>query len=135
MPGDLAEGRRLMDAAASDDPDVGLAAVVALRQLVEVLEELHVDRARRLGWSWRGAGRAAARRTLGIAAEQVGQRLEAGCGTGALRAAERRVRRGPGWRGGHPGPAPLCVHLLANRALAIAARFAAGRGDARIGPE
>jgi len=57
MAGDLAEGRRLMDAAASDDPDVGLAAVVALRQLVEVLEELHVDRARQQGWSWRDIAR------------------------------------------------------------------------------
>jgi hypothetical protein len=53
VAGDLAEGRRLMDAAASEDPEVGLIAVVALRQLVEVLEELHVDRARQLGWSWR----------------------------------------------------------------------------------
>jgi len=57
MAGDLVEGRRLMDAAASDDPDVGLAAVVALRQLVEVLEELHVDRARQQGWSWRDIAR------------------------------------------------------------------------------
>jgi hypothetical protein len=30
-----------------------LTAVVALRQLVEVLEELQVDRARQQGWSWR----------------------------------------------------------------------------------
>jgi hypothetical protein len=42
-----------MDAAASTDPEVGLTAVVALRQLVEVLEELQVDRARQQGWSWR----------------------------------------------------------------------------------
>ena len=34
-----------MDAAASTDPEVGLTAVVALRQLVKVLEELQVDRA------------------------------------------------------------------------------------------
>jgi hypothetical protein len=53
VAGDLAEGRRLMDAAASTDPDAGLTAVVALRQLVEVLEELQVDRARQQGWSWR----------------------------------------------------------------------------------
>jgi hypothetical protein len=50
---DLMSGRRLVDAAASDDPEVGLLAVVALRQLVEVLEELQVDNARRRGWSWR----------------------------------------------------------------------------------
>jgi hypothetical protein len=53
MAGDLPEGRRLMDAAASTDPETGLTAVVALRQLVEVLEELQVDRARQQGWSWR----------------------------------------------------------------------------------
>lgn len=42
-----------MDVAASDDPEVGLAAVVALRQVVEVLEQLQVDNARARGWSWR----------------------------------------------------------------------------------
>jgi hypothetical protein len=36
----------------SRDPAVGLAAVAALRDLVEELEELHVDNARSLGWSW-----------------------------------------------------------------------------------
>ena len=46
-----------MDAAASDEPEVGLTAVVALRQLVEVLEELQVSRARQLGWSWRDIAR------------------------------------------------------------------------------
>ena len=42
----------LNDAVDSRDPAVGLAAVAALRDLVEELEELHVDNARRLGWSW-----------------------------------------------------------------------------------
>jgi hypothetical protein len=42
-----------LDAAASSrDPAMGLAAVASLRQLVEELEELHVDNARALGWSW-----------------------------------------------------------------------------------
>ena len=36
----------------STDPAVGLRAVVALRQLLEDLERLHVDNARRQGWSW-----------------------------------------------------------------------------------
>jgi hypothetical protein len=45
--------RRLVDAAAGADPEVGLTAVVALRQLVEVLEELQVVNARQHGWSWR----------------------------------------------------------------------------------
>jgi hypothetical protein len=43
---------RLNDAADSRDPAVGLGAVAALRQLVEELEELHVDNARSVGWSW-----------------------------------------------------------------------------------
>jgi hypothetical protein len=51
------EGRRLLDAGTQADPEVGLAAVVALRHLVEVLEELQVDRARALGWSWRDISR------------------------------------------------------------------------------
>ena len=34
------------------DPAVGLRAVAALRRLVEQLEELQVQNARRLGWSW-----------------------------------------------------------------------------------
>jgi hypothetical protein len=49
---DLAEG------AASNDPDVGLRAVAALRTLTERLEILQVDNARELGWSWQAiAGR------------------------------------------------------------------------------
>ena len=54
---DLWKSRRLMDAATGDDPEVGLTAVVALRQLVEVLEELQVDHARQQGWSWRDIAR------------------------------------------------------------------------------
>ena len=38
--------------AADDDPDVGLRAVAALRQLAERLEIVQVESARRLGWSW-----------------------------------------------------------------------------------
>jgi CRP-like cAMP-binding protein len=38
--------------AASNDPDVGLRAVAALRALTERLELLQVDSARTLGWSW-----------------------------------------------------------------------------------
>ncbi len=43
---------KLNDGVDSRDPTVGLAAVAALRDLVEELEELHVDNARQLGWSW-----------------------------------------------------------------------------------
>jgi hypothetical protein len=46
MTAEIAEG------AASNDPDVGLRAVAALRALTEQLEVLQVDNARALGWSW-----------------------------------------------------------------------------------
>ena len=36
----------------SKDPEVGLRAVVALRELLEQVERLHVDNARDQGWSW-----------------------------------------------------------------------------------
>ena len=39
-------------AAASRDPAVGLAAVVALRRLAESLERLQVEAAREQGWAW-----------------------------------------------------------------------------------
>jgi hypothetical protein len=53
----LDESRRLMNAAAGHDPEVGLTAVVALRQLVEVMEDLQVENARAQGWSWRDIAR------------------------------------------------------------------------------
>ncbi|MDQ1618986.1 MAG: hypothetical protein QOE19_1555 [Actinomycetota bacterium] len=36
----------------SDDPAVGLRAVVALRRLAEQVEAAQVAQARRQGWSW-----------------------------------------------------------------------------------
>jgi hypothetical protein len=47
----------MVEAAADPDPATGLAAVAALRGLVEVLEELQVDNARAQGWSWRDIAR------------------------------------------------------------------------------
>src|SRR5215831_16651716 len=44
--------RQLAEGAASNDPDVGLRAVAALRALAERLEMLQVENARTLGWSW-----------------------------------------------------------------------------------
>ena len=41
-----------INVAASNDPDVGLRAVAALRALAERLELLQVQQARELGWSW-----------------------------------------------------------------------------------
>jgi hypothetical protein len=43
---------QLAEAVDSRDPAVGLAAVAALRTLVDELEALHVDNARACGWSW-----------------------------------------------------------------------------------
>jgi len=42
----------LAAATSSQDPEVGLGAVAALRALVEVLEALQVDGARAKGWTW-----------------------------------------------------------------------------------
>ena len=81
------------------------------------------------------ASPAGALQAVGIDAGEIRQRLEASFGPDAVQAAERRVRRRPRWRGGHPRPDPLCVYILAKRALEIAARFAARRGDAGIGPQ
>jgi hypothetical protein len=46
------EVTRVAAATSSQDPDVGLAAVAALRGLVEVLEAVQVENARGKGWSW-----------------------------------------------------------------------------------
>ncbi|MFC4592492.1 helix-turn-helix domain-containing protein [Sphaerisporangium corydalis] len=42
----------LAEAAGGHDPATGLAAVAALRRLLEELEASHVDDARAQGWSW-----------------------------------------------------------------------------------
>jgi ATP-dependent Clp protease ATP-binding subunit ClpA len=81
------------------------------------------------------ADSAAALRAIGIDVDRVRDRLEATFGRDAVRAAERRVRRRPWWRGGHPRPSPLCVHLLTKRALHFAADHAADRGDDQITPQ
>ena len=74
-------------------------------------------------------------RAMGVDVDEVRQRLEDSFGDDALRAAEWRVRRRPRWRGGHPRPSALCVHVLAKRSFEIAARFATRRGDEGVGPE
>jgi hypothetical protein len=48
----MTEATDLAAAAGSADPKVGLRAVVALRRLLEGLEHLQVQNARRKGWSW-----------------------------------------------------------------------------------
>jgi hypothetical protein len=48
----MTEATELAAAAGSADARTGLRAVVALRRLLEQLEILQVDNARRQGWSW-----------------------------------------------------------------------------------
>ena len=48
----MVSNQELLDSSASQDPATGLRAVVALRRLVERLEELQVQNAREQGWSW-----------------------------------------------------------------------------------
>lgn len=74
-------------------------------------------------------------RSVGIDADQVRQRLEVTFGPDAVRAAERRVRRRPWWRGGHPRPSPPCGYFLAKRAYNFAAEYANDRGDTQIEPQ
>lgn len=40
------------DRLANTDPEVALRAVRSLRKLAEYLEQVHVQHARELGWSW-----------------------------------------------------------------------------------
>ncbi len=46
----------LAGAATDVDPAVGLRAVTALRKLADQLEQQHVARARRSGWTWQQIG-------------------------------------------------------------------------------
>jgi DNA-directed RNA polymerase specialized sigma24 family protein len=48
----MTNATELADATSSTDPAVGLAAVAALRELLESLEALQVENARERGWSW-----------------------------------------------------------------------------------
>jgi hypothetical protein len=46
------DAARLSDSAAGNDPELGLAAVRALRALADRLEAVQVHNARDQGWSW-----------------------------------------------------------------------------------
>jgi hypothetical protein len=72
QPGEVAS---LAAATSSRDPAVGLAAVAALRDLMDVLEALQVGNARAEGWTWKAI---AAR--LGVSKQAVHQKY----GTGRL---------------------------------------------------
>ena len=60
---------QLLSSATSQDPAAGLAAARALRDLADRLELLHVEHARRLGWSWQQVAVA-----LGVSRQAVHQR-------------------------------------------------------------
>lgn len=62
----MTQGSQMVKAAGHADPATGLAAVAALRGVVEVLEELQVDNARAHGWSWRDIAR-----VLGVTKQAV----------------------------------------------------------------
>jgi hypothetical protein len=49
---DMASPTDVTTAAAADDPDTGLRAIRALRDLADRLEVLQVANARDRGWSW-----------------------------------------------------------------------------------
>jgi hypothetical protein len=48
----MEDATRLAGDTGATDPAVGLAAVAALRRLLEQLEALQVDNARAQGWRW-----------------------------------------------------------------------------------
>lgn len=48
----MTDGALLAAQASSPDPETGLRAVRALRELADRLEALQVDNARTQGWSW-----------------------------------------------------------------------------------
>ncbi|MGW4370404.1 helix-turn-helix domain-containing protein [Nocardia takedensis] len=54
----MTEATTLAAAAGSPDPEVGLRAVLALRRLLERLEAIQVDNARKQGWSWQAIAEA-----------------------------------------------------------------------------
>ncbi len=85
-PAEQEEMVTLVTDATSRDPASGLAAVAALGGLLEVLEALHVERARRSGWSWEAIAS-----KLGVSRQAVHQK-HADLGKRRQRIA-KRVRR------------------------------------------
>lgn len=62
----MTDASELAKAVDSTDPNVGLRAVRALRQLLEQLEALQVEKARTHGWSWQEIAA-----TLGVSRQAV----------------------------------------------------------------
>ena len=69
----MADATAVASAASSEDPAVGLAAVISLRALTESLEELQVGRARDRGWSWQQIADA-----LGVSRQAVHKKYRRG---------------------------------------------------------
>ncbi len=73
----MSEGTRLAEQAGSRDPEIGLRAVAALRELASRLEALQVEAARAAGWSWQdiadrlGVSRQAVHKKHGSASRRI----------------------------------------------------------------
>ncbi len=65
----MSEATKLAGDATSKDPAVGLRGVAALRRLLERLEMLQVDNARKQGWSWQDIAQ-----VLGVSKQAVHQK-------------------------------------------------------------
>jgi hypothetical protein len=77
----VSDATDLAGAASSTDPATGLAAVASLRTLLDSLEELQIESARRQGWSWQQIAGA-----LGVSKQAVHKRY----GRGSPRLPRRR---------------------------------------------
>jgi hypothetical protein len=96
-------------------PDEGLAAVTALRRHLDMLEEAHVERALKQGWSWRQIGA-----HLGVTKQAAHRRYAARL---RARLADRGGRKAPG------------VTSQTRETLAFARQEAAAMSHPSVGPE
>jgi hypothetical protein len=78
----VVEPKEVVAQTASKDPEIGLRGVASLRALLEAVEELQVNRARELGWSWQQIAA-----LLGVSKQAVHQKYGKG-----ERRPERRLR-------------------------------------------
>jgi DNA-directed RNA polymerase specialized sigma24 family protein len=69
----MAGAGQLAEETSSRDPDVGLRAVASLRLLLESLEQLQVENARAMGWSWAQIAEA-----LGVSRQAVHKKYAGG---------------------------------------------------------
>jgi hypothetical protein len=70
----MSQVQELAAAADSADPAVGLAAVAALRGVLEQLEAVHVANARARGWSWEAIAVALGVRRQSVHRKHAGRR-------------------------------------------------------------